>query len=230
MIREAYATGAWLASSAGAVGEGKLKPWAVPDRHYRNSLPSAEIPVDRANRRVVSVTKKLPLLANIRDESAESIRVVLEPKNRSVDPAMLMESLFRATDLQSRLTVNLNVLTKDNVPVVMNLKQMLEAFLEHRFVVLYRQSRHRLSKIADRLEVLGGLLVAYLNIDEVIKIIREEDHPQAGDDEEMETDGSSVRSDPQHAAAVPTKAGRNRDSRRAEKADGRTGAAEPDSG
>jgi topoisomerase-4 subunit A len=122
--------------------------------------------------------KKLPLLGNIRDESAETIRVVLEPKSRTVDPDMLMESLFKVTDLQTRFGVNLNVLTAKGIPQVLNLKQILEAFLEHRFEVLYRRSRFRLSKIADRLEVLGGLLVAYLNIDEVIRIIREEDEPK----------------------------------------------------
>jgi topoisomerase-4 subunit A len=122
--------------------------------------------------------KKLPLLGNIRDESAETIRIVLEPKSRTVDPDMLMESLFKVTDLQTRFGVNLNVLTAKGMPQVLNLKQMLEAFIEHRFEVLYRRSRFRLSKIADRLEVLGGLLVAYLNIDEVIRIIREEDEPK----------------------------------------------------
>jgi topoisomerase-4 subunit A len=122
--------------------------------------------------------KKLPLLGNIRDESAETIRIVLEPKSRTVDPDMLMESLFKVTDLQTRFSVNLNVLTSKGMPQVLNLKQMLEAFIEHRFEVLYRRSRYRLSKIADRLEVLGGLLVAYLNIDEVIRIIREEDEPK----------------------------------------------------
>lgn len=122
--------------------------------------------------------KKLPLLGNIRDESAETMRVVLEPKSRTVDPEMLMESLFKVTDLQTRFGVNLNVLTAKGMPHVLNLKQLLEAFLEHRFEVLARRSRFRLSKIADRLEVLGGLLVAYLNIDEVIRIIREEDEPK----------------------------------------------------
>ncbi|MBY0354455.1 MAG: DNA topoisomerase IV subunit A [Rickettsiales bacterium] len=122
--------------------------------------------------------KKLPLVGNIRDESAETMRVVLEPKSRSVDAEMLMESLFKVTDLQTRFSLNLNVLTAKGMPQVMNLRQLLEAFLEHRFVVLERRSRYRLSKIADRLEVLGGLLVAYLNIDEVIRIIREEDEPK----------------------------------------------------
>ncbi len=123
--------------------------------------------------------KKLPLLGNIRDESAEDLRLVLEPKNRQVDPEMLMESLFRATDLQSRFNMNLNVLTAGSMPKVMSLKEILVAYLDHRFEVLYRRSRFRLGKIAARLEILTGFLVVYLNIDEVIRIIREEDDPKA---------------------------------------------------
>lgn len=123
--------------------------------------------------------KKLPLLGNIRDESAEDMRVVLEPKSRSVDPEMLMESLFKVTELESRFNLNMNVLGADNVPRVMNLKEVLQAFLDHRHVVLERRTNHRLGKIAHRLEVLAGLLVAYLNLDEVIRIIREEDDPKA---------------------------------------------------
>ena len=123
-------------------------------------------------------SKKLPLLGNIRDESAEDIRLVLEPKNRTVDPEMLMESLFKVTDLQARFSLNLNVLTAENMPKVLNLKEILQAFLDHRMEVLGRRLRYRLGKIDARLEILGGLLVAYLNLDEVIKIIREEDHPK----------------------------------------------------
>jgi len=122
--------------------------------------------------------KKLPLLGNILDESAEEIRIVLEPKNRSVDPEMLMESLFRATDLESRFNMNLNVLDATGAPQVMNLKEILIAFLEHRMDVLVRRTNWRLDKIAHRLEVLGGLLIAYLNLDEVIRIIRTEDEPK----------------------------------------------------
>ncbi|MCH2547907.1 MAG: DNA topoisomerase IV subunit A [Alphaproteobacteria bacterium] len=123
--------------------------------------------------------KKLPLLGNIRDESAEDMRVVLEPKTRSVDPEMLMESLFKVTELESRFNLNMNVLGADSVPRVMNLKEVLQAFLDHRHVVLVRRTNYRLSKIAHRLEVLEGLLIAYLNLDEVIRIIREEDEPKA---------------------------------------------------
>ncbi|MDX2113511.1 MAG: DNA topoisomerase IV subunit A [Alphaproteobacteria bacterium] len=122
--------------------------------------------------------KKLPLLGNIRDESAEDIRIVLEPKSRTVDPEMLMESLFKSTDLESRFNLNLNVLNAKGAPQVMNLKDLLLAFLEHRMEVLTRRSKYRLGKIAHRLEILDGLLVAYLNLDELIKIIRREDEPK----------------------------------------------------
>jgi len=119
--------------------------------------------------------RKLPLLVDIRDESAEDLRIVLEPRNRSVDPEMLMEHLFKETDLETRISLNMNVLNASNVPGVLNLRQTLQAFLDHRQDVLVRVSEHRLDKIEKRLEILGGLLVAYLNIDEVIRIVREED-------------------------------------------------------
>ena len=122
--------------------------------------------------------KKLPLLADIRDESAEDIRLVLEPKTRTVEPEVLMESLFRATDLEVRIPLNMNVLSGGQVPQVMSLKESLQAFLDHRRDVLLRRTRFRLDKIAHRLEVLEGYLIAYLNLDEVIRIIREEDEPK----------------------------------------------------
>src|SRR5690349_15238304 len=122
--------------------------------------------------------RKLFLLDDVRDESAEDIRLVLVPKNRNVDPDVLMESLFKSTDLEVRFGLNMNVLDKDNVPRVMNLREVLQAFLDHRIQVLERRSRHRLAKIDHRLEVLGGYLIAYLNLDEVIRIIREEDEPK----------------------------------------------------
>lgn len=123
--------------------------------------------------------KKLPLLADIRDESADYIRVVLEPRSRAVDPSLLMEQLFRLTDLESRISLNMNVLSGGVVPRVMGLPAVLREWLDHRRQVLVRRSRHRLEKIRHRLEVLGGLLIAYLNLDEVIRIIREEDEPKA---------------------------------------------------
>jgi topoisomerase-4 subunit A len=123
--------------------------------------------------------KKLALLGDVHDESAEDVRVVLEPKSRNVEPAVLMESLFRQTDLEIRFPLNMNVLDGNNVPRVMNLREVLQSFLDHRHEVLERRSRFRLANIERRLEVLGGLLIAYLNIDAVIRIIRREDDPKA---------------------------------------------------
>jgi topoisomerase-4 subunit A len=122
--------------------------------------------------------RKLPLLADMRDESAEDVRVVLEPRSRSVDPALLMESLFKLTELESRVPLNMNVLLRGRIPKVVGLAEALGEWLTHRREVLLRRSRHRLAQIEHRLEVLGGYLVAYLNIDKVIKIIRKEDEPK----------------------------------------------------
>ena len=122
--------------------------------------------------------KKLPLLGNITDESTDEIRVVLEPKNHSVDSIMLMESLFRTTDLETRIPLNMNVLDGNNIPQVMSLKGILQAFLNHRKIVQERRALHRLSQILARLELLSGYLIAYLNLDEVIRIIREDDEPK----------------------------------------------------
>jgi topoisomerase-4 subunit A len=125
------------------------------------------------------LARKLAMLADVRDESTDEVRLVLEPKSRNVDPEVLMESLFRQTDLEVRIGLNMNVLDADHTPRVMNLREVLRAFLDHRHEVLKRQTQHRLDKIAHRLEVLDGYLIAYLNLDEVIRIIREEDDPKA---------------------------------------------------
>ena len=122
--------------------------------------------------------RKLPLLADVRDESAEDIRLVLEPKSRSVDPVILMESLFHTTELESRIPLNMNVLSRGKVPAVLSLKDALHEWLDHRKEVLVRRSKFRLGEIARRLEILDGYLIAYLNIDEVIRIIRREDEPK----------------------------------------------------
>lgn len=122
--------------------------------------------------------RKLPMLADIRDESAEDIRLVLEPKSRRLDPEVVMESLFRLTELETRISMNLNVLDASGKPSVMGLKEALQAWLNHRREVLVRRSQHRLDKIAKRLEILEGYLVVFLNIDEVIAIIRESDNPR----------------------------------------------------
>ena len=123
--------------------------------------------------------RKLPLLADVRDESAEDIRLVFEPKTRNVDADLLMEQLFRLTELEVRIPLNLNVLDPAGVPRVMDLKEVLQAFLDHRRVVLQRRSRFRLAAVARRMEVLRGLVIVYINLDEVIRIIREADEPKA---------------------------------------------------
>jgi len=122
--------------------------------------------------------KKLPLVADMRDESAEDVRLVFEPRSRSVDPALMMESLFKLTELESRVPLNMNVLVRGRIPRVVGLAEALSEWLTHRREVLLRRSRYRLAQIEHRLEVLGGYLVAYLNIDKVIKIIRNEDEPK----------------------------------------------------
>ncbi|HYD73641.1 MAG TPA: DNA topoisomerase IV subunit A [Candidatus Binatia bacterium] len=122
--------------------------------------------------------KKAPLLADVRDESAEDIRLVLEPKSRTVEPEVMMESLFKLSALEMRISLNMNVLDAAGAPRVMSLKEVLRAFLDHRRDVLQRRVAHRLAKIAQRLDVLAGLLIVYLNLDEVIRIIRNEDDPK----------------------------------------------------
>ncbi len=122
--------------------------------------------------------KKLPFLGDVRDESTEHVRLILEPKSRGVEPEVLMETMFRATALESRFPLNMNVLTADRTPVVLGLRGVLQAWLDHRHEVLVRRSRHRLAAIERRLEVLDGYLAVFLNLDEVIRIIREEDHPK----------------------------------------------------
>jgi len=122
--------------------------------------------------------KKLPLVADVRDESAEDVRLVIEPRARTVDAELLMESLFKLTELENRIPLNMNVLVKGRIPTVLGLAEALREWLDHRREVLVRRSKHRLAAIEHRLEMLGGLLVAYLNLDKVIKIIRKEDEPK----------------------------------------------------
>ena len=122
--------------------------------------------------------KKLPLVGDIRDESAEDVRIVIEPRARTIDPALMMESLFRVSELETRVSVNMNVLVDGTVPRVVSLPEALGQWLDHRREVLLRRSRFRLAAIERRLEVLAGMLIAFLNLDEVIRIIREEDEPK----------------------------------------------------
>ncbi len=159
--------------------------WSVEKlKHGQYQIVVDEIPYQVQKARVIEkiaalmAARKLNALADIRDESDERVRIVLVPRSRTIDPAALMEQLFRATDLEIRFGLNMNVLDRDRVPRVMGLREVLEAFLDHRREVLERRSRHRLRAIARRLDVLAGYLVAYLNLDEVIRIIREEDEPK----------------------------------------------------
>ena len=178
VIEEAYATGR---------GSLRLRArWAVePLKHGQYQIVVTEIPYQTQKGRLVEriaeliMQRKLHMLADVRDESAEDLRLVLEPRSRSVEPGVLMEQLFRHTELESRVSLNMNVLDGGKLPVVMNLRQLLQAFLDHRHDVLVRRTAHRLDKIARRLEVLGGYLIAYANLDEIIRIIREADEPKA---------------------------------------------------
>ncbi len=122
--------------------------------------------------------RKLPLLADVRDESTEDVRIVLEPKSRAVEPATLMESLFRLSELETRVSVNMNVLVDGVTPRVVSLAEALQQWLDHRRTVLIRRSRHRLAAIDKRLELLAGMIVVFLNLDEVIRIVREEEDPK----------------------------------------------------
>jgi topoisomerase-4 subunit A len=143
-----------------------------------------EIPYQVAKSRLIEKLadlineKRLPLVDDIRDESAEDVRVVIVPKSRNVDPALMMESLFKLSELENRIPLNMNVLSHGQVPNVLGLREVLKEWLDHRKDVLVRRSTHRLLQIEKRLEILGGLLVAYLNLDEVIRIIRYEDEPK----------------------------------------------------
>ena len=176
-VVEAYRTGR---------GSFRLRArWQREDQgHGQYQVVVTEIPYQVPKGRLIEriaellALRKLPLLADVRDESAEAVRLVLVPRARTVPAELLMEQLFRLSELEVRLPLNLNVLDAEGVPRVMSLRQVLRAFLEHRMVVLIRRSRHRLAKILDRLEVLGAYRIAYLNLDEVIRIIREEDEPK----------------------------------------------------
>jgi len=123
--------------------------------------------------------KKAPLLGDVRDESAEDIRLVIEPKNRTIEPEVLMESLFKLSDLEVRFPINMNVLDATGTPGVMGLKACLRAFLDHRRDVLNRRSQWRIERVEKRLHLLEGLRIVFLNLDEVIRIVREEEHPKA---------------------------------------------------
>ena len=176
-IRQAYATGR---------GGFRLRARYEIEREKGGQwqLVITEIPYQVQKSRLIEKMaemlqdRKLPMLSDIRDESAEDVRIVLEPKSRRLDPEIVMESLFKITDLETRISLNLNVLDSRGKPGVLSLREVLNEWLAHRRVVLQRRSHFRLSKIERRLEILEGYLVVFLNLDEVIAIIREEDHPK----------------------------------------------------
>ena len=176
-IKEAYRTGR---------GGFRLRArWAVEDLGRGQwQIVVTEIPYQVQKGKLIERiaelvnAKKVPILADVRDESAEDVRIVLEPRARTVDPNLLMELLFKATDLETRFALNMNVLIDGRTPQVASLKTVLRAFLDHRRDVLLRRGRFRLDKIDARLEILEGLVVAYLNLDRIIQIIRTEDEPK----------------------------------------------------
>ena len=189
-----FPTGGVLAESRAAVidayrtGRGSLRlraRWLVEKTgHGQYQIVVMEIPYQVQKSRLIEriaellAGRKVPMLDDIADESTDEVRLILEPKSRTVEPEVLMEALFRLTDLEVRIPVNINVLDRGRNPRVMTLRETLQAFLDHRHEVLLRRTRHRLGRIDARLEVLAGYLIAFLNIDEVIRIIRETDEPR----------------------------------------------------
>ncbi|RKQ71446.1 DNA topoisomerase IV subunit A [Litorimonas taeanensis] len=169
-------------------GKGSFKVrsrWSVEDTGRGTyQIIVTEIPYQVQKSRLIEKlaevieTKKAPGLADVRDESAEDVRIVLEPRSKNIDPALLMESLFKISELESRVSLNMNVLDATRTPRVMNLREVIQAWLDHRREVLQRRSRQRLGKIDLRMEVLDGFMIAFLNLDEVIRIIRFEDKPK----------------------------------------------------
>jgi topoisomerase IV subunit A len=190
-----FPTGGILVESAAAIaeayrtGRGSLRLRAHWEREdldrgqYRivvKEIPY-QVPKSRLIERIAELLheRKLPLLEDIRDESTDEVRLILIPRSRTVEAEHLMESLFRATDLEVRVALNMNVVDADGVPNVLGLRDVLQAFLDHRHEVLIRRSKFRLAEIERRLEVLAGFLIAFLNLDKVIKIIRTHEEPKA---------------------------------------------------
>jgi topoisomerase-4 subunit A len=177
-IRVAYETGrgGFRLRARWAVERGKHGSWSV----VVTELPY-QVQKSRLIEQIAQLLeeRKLPLLGDVRDESSEDVRLVLEPRTRGVEPEVLMETIFRATALETRFPLNMNVLDATRTPGVLSLKEVLRAWLDHRHTVLIRRSRHRLAAIERRIEILDGYLLVFLNLDEVIRIIREEDEPKA---------------------------------------------------
>ena len=176
-IATAYATGrgAFRVRAKWEIEKGAQGSWSIVVTEVPYQVPKSKLIEQIA---ALITDKKLPILADILDESAEEIRIVIEPRSRTVDPQMLVDSLFRLTDLEVRIPLNLNVLDADRTPQVMSLRQVLSSWLVFQFQVLVRRSEHRIAKIDDRLELLEGFIIAFLNLDRVIQIIRNEDEPK----------------------------------------------------
>ncbi|WP_375271774.1 DNA topoisomerase IV subunit A [Sphingomonas sp.] len=177
-ITEAYVTGrgAFRVRARWSIEREKGGGWQIVVSEIPYGVPKGKLIEQIAG---LINDKKLPILADVRDESDAEVRLVLEPRSRTVDAQVLMDGLFRLSDLESRIPLNLNVLDRERTPRVMSLRDALAAWVEHQFVVLRRRTEHRLGKIADRLELVGGYIVAFLNLDRVIEIIRTEDEPKA---------------------------------------------------
>ena len=176
-IAEAYATGrgSFRVRARIEIEKGAQGSWTLVVSEIPYGVQKAKLIEQIA---ALIAEKKLPILADVRDESDAAIRIVIEPRARTVDADVLRDSLYRLTDLETRVPLNLNVLDKERTPRVMSLKQALAAWIEHQFEVMLARARHRLARIADRIELLDGYLVTYLNLDRVIAIIREEDEPK----------------------------------------------------
>ena len=176
-IAAAYATGrgAFRVRAKWEVEKGPQGMWTAVVTEVPYQVPKAKLIEQIA---FLITEKKLPILADVLDESAEEIRIVIEPRSRTVDPQLLMDSLFRLTDLEVRIPLNLNVLDADHTPRVMSLKQVLSQWVRFQLEVLVRRAQHRVARIDDRLELLEGYIIAFLNLDRVIQIIRTEDEPK----------------------------------------------------
>src|SRR5687768_9349558 len=177
IIAAAYETGrgGFRVRAKWEIEKGPQGSWTAVVTEVPYQVPKAKLIEQIA---FLVTEKKLPILADVLDESAEEIRIVLEPRSRTVDPQLLMDSLFRLTDLEVRISLNLNVLDADRTPRVMGLKQVLTEWLRFQLEVIVRRAEHRVAKIDDRLELLEGYIVAFLNLDRVIHIIRTEDEPK----------------------------------------------------
>ncbi|WP_367160113.1 DNA topoisomerase IV subunit A [Kozakia baliensis] len=176
-IIQSYETGrgSFRTRARWEVEQGRFGTWVIIVREIPYQVQKSRLIEQIAE---LMEQKKLPLLGDVRDESTTDIRLVLEPKSKGCEPEVLMETLFRTTALENKFNLNMNVLGPDRVPRVMSLREVLQAWLDHRHEVLVRRSQHRLNAVERRLEILGGFLAVYLNLDEVIRIIREADEPK----------------------------------------------------